>query len=296
MRKTKIHGIEFQLYEDIEELPVNNWNLFNEYSMLNSGVGYLESDIYDHIDRIALFVDKGNIKAAATQRVNMHQCVWNHLRGLNYDFLQLSALDSRQLHTEVESYGLANIDISQHLEYAGEKMEKFQELVQTFDQCLGQGKKEVLLGIYNQLKPEIKKFLKENAKRHKSIDRFDSSQVNSFRDPIINQLKIAFPNQFSDSTQLNYFTELKKKVVHDLRYIIEGDELHKVSSEKIQDYFISLMAPKNFNAHDHANIIMQQKLSLQKLSIGLIQRGIQDPYSMPIIRFYTSIEYFAKKN
>lgn len=295
MRKTKVNGIEFQLYEDIEELPVKNWSLFNDYSMLNSGVGYSIQDCLDHVERICLFIDKDNREGAMQERMNLHQCAWNQLRGLNYNFLQLSTLDARCLNTEVESYGVINYDIAKHLDYAGEKMDEFQKLASTFDKCLKEDKKEALLHIYSSFKAAMKQFFEKNSKRSKIADKFTTTALEAFRDPIMKQLQVAFPSQFSNSSELNYYSELKKKVIYDLKYIIEGAEKYKMSSSQIQDYFLTLMKPKNFNGHDHENVIMQQKLALHKLYVALMQRGVKDPEAMSIMSFYTAIDYFANK-
>lgn len=61
------------LYEDVEELPILNFQKFNKYLLLDAGIGSDIDDVDGHIFKIAKFLNANNIEKAYTELQNLRQ-------------------------------------------------------------------------------------------------------------------------------------------------------------------------------------------------------------------------------
>jgi hypothetical protein len=289
------HDVKFRLYEYIDELPIKHWNMLNEYSILSAGIGSMVGDVLNHVDRIALFVAKDKRDAALRQRQNMHQCIWNCLRGLNYHYLQAAALHADFLQTESQAYEHVGFDLDKATMKASEKINDAVGLMKSFDKGLKTWNEDFLLRAVDPLRTAFHDFLTTHSERSKKADSFNNQVSASLRDPFLKQLEVTFPGHFGKSSKLNYFTQVKNKVIHELKYVIHNDPVDKESSDRIEDYFVSLMIPDNFDGSDHNNLIVQQKLAFENLCVAMMSRGLTNPSELSVMRFYSSVDYFSTK-
>ena len=269
--------------------------MLNEYSVLSGGIGSLRGDVMSHLDRIAVFVTRDKKDATLRQRQNMHQCIWNCLRGINYHYLQVAALHSEFMQTEAQAYEYAQVNLDKATDKASEKINEVIELTKTFDKALGQWKTDFILECVEPLRAALNDFLLSHAARNERIDKFTPEMATALRSPFLKQLEVSFPGHFGKSSQLNYFTQVKNKVIHELKYVINNDPVDKEASDRIEDYFVSLMTPDNFDGTDHNNLIIQQKLAFENVCVALMSRGVPNPSELSVMRFYTSIDHFSTK-
>ena len=276
-------------------MPVRQWNMMNEYTKLNAGIGYTLEDVERHVDKIVMFVSHDMKKQAYTQRNNMHQCVWNCLRGLNYDYLQLIALATTYFHTETQAYDFVSLNLNQSTQKANKKLIEFGELAKSFDLALQNWDKAFILSYYKRFKQACKSFLKKNRSNYSQFKDVNKNALHDLRQGLINQLKVSFPDRFSNVTDFNYYAEMQKQVIHELKYIITGEESHKNASEKIEKYFVSLMNPEDFDGTSTQNVVIMQKKAFQEVCITMMTRGVEQPESLSVMAFYTAMDYLSHK-
>lgn len=92
MRTINIPGCEIKLYEDIDEMPVMVYNLFNEYSLKDHNIGSDIEAINRHFERLDFFLARKKTGDAIQERKNMQQTYWNIFNGINFPSLQFACL------------------------------------------------------------------------------------------------------------------------------------------------------------------------------------------------------------
>lgn len=86
-----LNGKKVRLYDSIEELPMANFQKFNRYLLLDSGIGCDFEDIDQHIEKIGKLMHVN--KAAALQELqNMRQNMYYIVENINTKFLAFIAL------------------------------------------------------------------------------------------------------------------------------------------------------------------------------------------------------------
>lgn len=78
MRTLNLNGIEVKIYDDIDELPIINFQKYNKYIMLDAGLGSDVDSIDQHIVNIAKLINTDKKKAMQelqNMRQNMHLIV-----------------------------------------------------------------------------------------------------------------------------------------------------------------------------------------------------------------------------
>lgn len=80
-----------------------------------------------------------------------------------------------------------------------------------------------------------------------------------------------------------------------MKFIVEEKEDYLKAVQKEDDYFLSLIKPKNLNGNDTENIIYQSRKQFENLCVVLINQGMADPEKMTVFRFYTTIKFFETK-
>lgn len=263
--------------------------------MLKSGIGYSIEDTERHMDKIALFASRDMRKEAFRQRNNLHQCIWNCLRGINYDYLEVAALQVEYLHTENSIYQNLDIDLEHHTEQANRLLEEFAKLSKSFDQALSKWDVNFISRYCNRFKKAVVDFLKNERVKCKELENFGKNDSKSIKKMINDQLKVSFPERFSDISDLNFYTQIKNQMVHELRFIIEQEQHHKEAAKNIEDYFVSIMVPKDFDGQSTENVIIKQKKAFEEVCIAMMTKGIKDPAQLSVMSFYSAINHLSTK-
>lgn len=73
MRKLILNNKVVKVYESIDEMPIINFQKYNKYLLIDSGIGSDVDDIDRHITRIAKFVKSGDKAKAIQELQNMRQ-------------------------------------------------------------------------------------------------------------------------------------------------------------------------------------------------------------------------------
>lgn len=73
MKTVKINKKVICLYDSIDELPILNFQKYNKYLLIDSGIGSTVDDIDTHILKIARFIKEDNKKKAILELQNMRQ-------------------------------------------------------------------------------------------------------------------------------------------------------------------------------------------------------------------------------
>lgn len=80
-----------------------------------------------------------------------------------------------------------------------------------------------------------------------------------------------------------------------LDFIATEDEKHLKQIQNIDEYFASLIKPKNFE--DTAdNILIKNRKEFQAICAALMINGIQDPEKLTIFKFFSLIEFFESQS
>lgn len=90
MRTETINGIVLELYEDIDELPIINYNAYNEYSLLDHEIGSSITDITKRFEKLDTFLAKGKLSEAIQERKNLQFLFNNIYTGVDYPSMQFA--------------------------------------------------------------------------------------------------------------------------------------------------------------------------------------------------------------
>jgi len=94
MKEIKLKGTTVELYDNIEDLPIRNYNLLNEYALLDYEIGSTLQDIDKRFQRMDTFLVNSKLPEAIQERKNLHQTFWNAMNGTNFPALQFGCMIS----------------------------------------------------------------------------------------------------------------------------------------------------------------------------------------------------------
>lgn len=80
-----------------------------------------------------------------------------------------------------------------------------------------------------------------------------------------------------------------------MKHIITGEDKHLKEVVKEDDYFVKLIQPFNLDWFSPDNAIYEARKGFEKLCVLLIQKGIDCPERMTVMRFFTTINELQKK-
>lgn len=76
MKTVKMGGKEVKLYDSIDEMPVTNFQKYNKYLLIDSGVGSDVDDIDGHITKLARLITADEKAKALQELQNMRQNIY----------------------------------------------------------------------------------------------------------------------------------------------------------------------------------------------------------------------------
>lgn len=86
----KIGSLTVERFDDIEELIVKNFNIFNECALYDSNIGSLEA-FHSHFQKIDYYIAAGKPEDALQARKNLNECYVHIKEGNNFPALQWAA-------------------------------------------------------------------------------------------------------------------------------------------------------------------------------------------------------------
>lgn len=92
MKNILINGKVVKVYDSIDEMPILNFQKYNKYLLIDSGIGSDADDIDAHIGKIAAFIKSNNNKKALQELQNMRQNMYMVNCEISPKYLAFAAL------------------------------------------------------------------------------------------------------------------------------------------------------------------------------------------------------------
>ena len=92
MKSLLINKKIVRVYDSIDEMPIINFQKYNKYLLIDSGIGSDADDIDAHIIKIAKFIKANNSKKALQELQNMRQNMYMVNREISPKYLAFAAL------------------------------------------------------------------------------------------------------------------------------------------------------------------------------------------------------------
>ena len=92
MKSLLINKKSVQVYDSIDEMPIVNFQKYNKYLLIDSGIGSDADDIDAHIVKIAKFIKANNSKKALQELQNMRQNIYMVNNEISPKYLAFAAL------------------------------------------------------------------------------------------------------------------------------------------------------------------------------------------------------------
>ena len=92
MKTVSLNGKILKLYDSIDEMPIVNFQKYNKYLLLDSGIGSDADDVDAHIVKIAKYIKAGSAEKALQELQNMRQNIYMINSELSPKYLAFAAL------------------------------------------------------------------------------------------------------------------------------------------------------------------------------------------------------------
>lgn len=92
MKSLLVNKKIIQVYDSIDEMPIVNFQKYNKYLLIDSGIGSDADDIDAHIVKIAKFIKSNNNKKALQELQNMRQNIYMVNSEISPKYLAFAAL------------------------------------------------------------------------------------------------------------------------------------------------------------------------------------------------------------
>lgn len=92
MKNLTVNKKTVRVYDSIDEMPIINFQKYNKYLLIDSGIGSDVDDIDAHIARIAKFIKSNNDKKALQELQNMRQSMYMVNSEISPKYLAFAAL------------------------------------------------------------------------------------------------------------------------------------------------------------------------------------------------------------
>ena len=92
MKTIMLNNKVIKLYDSIDEMPIINFQRYNKYLLIDSGIGSDVDDIDAHIVRVAKFIKANNNKKALQELQNMRQNMYMVNSAISPRYLAFAAL------------------------------------------------------------------------------------------------------------------------------------------------------------------------------------------------------------
>ena len=92
MKDLLINKKVIRVYDSIDEMPIVNFQKYNKYLLIDSGIGSDADDIDAHIVKIAKYIKSSNNKKALQELQNMRQNIYMVNSEISPKYLAFAAL------------------------------------------------------------------------------------------------------------------------------------------------------------------------------------------------------------
>lgn len=92
MKTMLLNNKVIKLYDSIDEMPIMNFQKYNKYLLIDSGIGSDADDIDAHIVKVAQFINAKNNKKALQELQNMRQALYMINNEISPKYLAFAAL------------------------------------------------------------------------------------------------------------------------------------------------------------------------------------------------------------
>lgn len=92
MKKVKVNNHKLELYDGIDEMPIVNFQKYNKYLLIDSGIGSDVDDIDRHIAKIARYIKMDDKPKAMQELQNMRQNIYMVNNHISPKYLAFAAL------------------------------------------------------------------------------------------------------------------------------------------------------------------------------------------------------------
>lgn len=100
-----------KLWEDIDEAPVDNYNLMNEYSMLDMEIGDSPEAGFKRLERMSMFFAHKKYAEAEQEHRNLYQTFHNMATRVNFKSLQFAVMIHSIDDVEIKDYSQNNLQV-----------------------------------------------------------------------------------------------------------------------------------------------------------------------------------------
>ena len=111
MKVGKVNKHTVELYDSIDEMPIQRFQKYNKYLLIDSGVGSDVQDIINHIDRAKTYI-RANPAMAVTEMENMRQAIYLVTDELSPKYMAFAVLvhkiDGKEMN-DMSDAGLKNV-------------------------------------------------------------------------------------------------------------------------------------------------------------------------------------------
>lgn len=112
MKKLIFNKKVYTLYDSIEEMPIQNFQKYNKYLLIDAGIGSDADDIDNHIVKLAKLIASDEKKKALQELQNMRQNIWMINNEISPKYMAFAALinsiDGKKV-TDLSDDNLKNI-------------------------------------------------------------------------------------------------------------------------------------------------------------------------------------------
>lgn len=92
MKRLRINDKIILVYDSIDEMPIINFQKYNKFLLIDSGIGSDVDDIDAHIVKVAKYVKAGDEKKALAELQNMRQNIYMVNSEISPKYLAFAAL------------------------------------------------------------------------------------------------------------------------------------------------------------------------------------------------------------
>ena len=110
MKEIKLLRHRIKLYDNIDELPIKNYNLVNQYALIDYEIGHTLEDVNKHFGKMDTFMSSQKWDEAVQARKNLHQTFWNMINGTNFPALQFGCFIQSIDGKVIEDYSKEGIE------------------------------------------------------------------------------------------------------------------------------------------------------------------------------------------
>lgn len=112
MKRLRINDKTILVYDSIDEMPIVNFQKYNKFLLIDSGIGSDVDDIDAHIVKVAKYIKAKDEKKALQELQNMRQSIYMVNSEISPKYLAFAALihsvDGKEV-TDLSDDGLKNL-------------------------------------------------------------------------------------------------------------------------------------------------------------------------------------------